>query len=189
MTLRPMDALLARKCPICGQTMQINAPTEFARTLREHSKVAHPEYYNFTRHIQRNLGLVLVAVVIFGFGPIFLLEPILGYVRTVILSVIGFIIPLAVLGIIGRRAINRSKQLWMQTHPIQSTADNKVSSEFAFQTTEQFVQSSIAPSDENLLTMPMMLLRNWIFLMSAFIRYCGRIIITHVEREDQRGRS
>src|SRR5437879_13848644 len=70
MGLRPMDAIVTRRCTICGQKMEINEPRDFARALREHTQSAHPAYYAQTRRMRKMIAPMLVAIGLLGFTPI-----------------------------------------------------------------------------------------------------------------------
>src|SRR5438105_15128130 len=95
MGLRPMDAIVTRRCTICGQKMEIDEPRDFARALREHTQSAHPAYYAQTRRLRKMIAPMLVAIVLLGFTPI-IFESALGYALAAPLSIAGFISPLAV---------------------------------------------------------------------------------------------
>ena len=115
MGLRPMDAIVTRRCPICGQKMEINEPRDFARALREHTKSAHPAYYAQTRRMRKMIAPMLVAIVLLGFTPI-IFESALGYALAAPLSIAGFISPLVVVGAIGRRALKTAQRVGTRTN-------------------------------------------------------------------------
>src|SRR6266480_689977 len=115
MGLRPMDAIVTRRCPICGQKMEINEPRDFARALREHTKSAHPTYYAQTRRMRKMIAPMLVAIVVLGFTPI-IFESALGYALAAPLSIAGFIAPLVVVGAIGRQALKTAQQAGTRTN-------------------------------------------------------------------------
>ena len=118
MGLRPMDAIVTRRCPICGQKMEINEPRDFARTLREHTKSAHPAYYAQTRRMRKMIAPMLVTIVVLGFTPI-IFESVLGYALATPLSIAGFIAPLVIVGMIGRRALKRAQQTGTRANLVQ----------------------------------------------------------------------
>src|SRR5256885_4076324 len=118
MGLRPMDAIVTRRCPICGQKMEINEPRDFARALREHTKSAHPAYYVQTRRMRKMIAPMLVAIVVLGFTPI-IFESVLGYALATPLSIAGFIAPLVIVGMIGRRALKRAQQTGTRANLVQ----------------------------------------------------------------------
>src|SRR5438477_3601953 len=97
MGLRPMDAIVTPRCPICGQKMEINEPRDFARVLREHTKSSHPAYYAQTRRMRKMIAPMLVAIVVLGFTSI-IFESALGYALATPLSIVGFVAPLVVVG-------------------------------------------------------------------------------------------
>jgi hypothetical protein len=109
MALRPMDAIITRRCPICGQKMEINEPRDFARALREHTKNAHPTYYAQTRRLRKMIVPMLVSIAVLGFTPV-IFEPALGYTLAATLSIAGFIAPLAIVGVTGSRALRQARQ-------------------------------------------------------------------------------
>src|SRR5438132_11049548 len=100
MGLRPMDAIVTRRCTICGQKMEINEPRDFARALREHTQSAHPAYYAQTRRLRKMIAPMLVAIVLLGFTPI-IFESALGYALAASLSIAGFSAPFIELGSMG----------------------------------------------------------------------------------------
>jgi len=104
-----MDAVITRRCPICGQKMKINEPRDFARALREHEQSAHPAYYTQTRRLRKMIVPMLVSIVVLPFVPI-IFEPALGSLLAATLSIAGFISPLAIVGLIGTRALRQAKQ-------------------------------------------------------------------------------
>ncbi len=118
MGLRPMDAIVARRCPICGQKMEINEPRDFARALREHTKSAHPAYYAQTRRMRKMIAPMVVAIMVLGFTPI-IFESELGYALATPLSIVGFIAPLVVVGAIGRRALRAAQQTGTTTNLVE----------------------------------------------------------------------
>jgi hypothetical protein len=109
MAPRPMDAIITRRCPICGQKMKINEPRDFARALREHEQSAHPAYYTQTMRLRKMIAPMLVSIVVLPFVPI-IFEPALGSLLAATLSIAGFISPLAIVGLIGTRALRQAKQ-------------------------------------------------------------------------------
>ncbi len=108
MGLRPMDAVVTRRCPICGQRMEISEPREYSRAIREHMKSAHPENYAWSRRLLRMIIPLVVLIPVLAFTPA-ILEPGLGYVLAFALSITGFIIPLALIGFMARRALQKGQ--------------------------------------------------------------------------------
>ncbi len=115
MALRPTDALLTRKCPICGQKMEINQPTEFQRALREHTRNLHPHFYAWTRRVKAFIVVALGLSIILGVLPAIFLQS-LGSVTAEALGFAGFIAPLVVLGLSGWVVLKRSRRAWTAGH-------------------------------------------------------------------------
>ena len=113
-----MDAIVTRRCPICGQKMEINEPRDFARVLREHTKSSHPAYYAQTRRMRKMIAPMLVAIVVLGFTSI-IFESALGYALATPLSIVGFVAPLVVVGAIGRRALRAAQQTGTRTNLVE----------------------------------------------------------------------
>jgi hypothetical protein len=103
-----MDAVVTRRCPICGQKMEINEPRDYSRAVREHMKSAHPENYAWSRRLRRMIIPLVVLIPVLAFTPA-ILEPELGYAPAFALSITGFIIPLAVIGFMARRALRKGQ--------------------------------------------------------------------------------
>ncbi len=108
MGLRPMDAIVTRRCPICGQRMEISEPRGYSRAIREHMKSAHPENYVWSRRLRRMIIPLVVLIPVLAFTPA-ILEPELGYAPAFALSISGFIIPLALIGFMARRALRKGQ--------------------------------------------------------------------------------
>ncbi len=108
MGLRPMDAVITRRCPICGQRMEISEPRDYSRAIREHMKSAHPENYAWSRRLRRIIIPLVVLIPVLAFTPA-ILEPDLGYAPAFALSITGFIIPIALIGFMARRALRKGQ--------------------------------------------------------------------------------
>ncbi len=108
MGLRPMDAVVTRRCPICGQKMEINDPRDYSRAIREHMKSVHPENYAWSRRLRKMTIPLVVLIPVLAFTPA-ILEPELGYAPAFALSITGFIIPLALIGFMARRALRKGQ--------------------------------------------------------------------------------
>src|SRR5438128_10960535 len=109
MGLRPMDAIVTRRCPICGQKMEINEPRDFARALREHTQSVHPAYYAQTRRLRKMIAPMLVAVVLLGFTPI-IFESALGYALAAPVSIAGFISLLVMIRAFGALTVKTTQR-------------------------------------------------------------------------------
>src|SRR5436309_12746632 len=69
MGLRPMDAVVTRRCPICGQKMEISEPRDYSRALREHMKTGHPDNYAWSRRLRRMIIPLVVLIPVVAFSP------------------------------------------------------------------------------------------------------------------------
>jgi len=94
--------------PICGQRMEISEPRGYSRAIREHMKSAHPENYVWSRRLRRMIIPLVVLIPVLAFTPA-ILEPELGYAPAFALSISGFIISLALIGFMARRALRKGQ--------------------------------------------------------------------------------
>jgi hypothetical protein len=88
--------------------MEISEPRDYSRAIREHMKSAHPENYAWSRRLRKMIIPLVVLIPVLAFTPA-ILEPQLGYAPAFALSIIGFIIPLALIGFMARRALRKGQ--------------------------------------------------------------------------------
>ena len=145
MSLPPMDAALARRCPICGQNVETNEARDYGRlggygrALEQHMKTAHPAEYDRSRRLGIALIPLLFSALVLPFIPL-VFEVELGTAFTAILGISGFIVPLSLFAGIGRHS-QKGAKMSLKT----SLRQTKTLNPFHPQTTVQPVVSNAGP--------------------------------------------
>src|SRR5439155_25958433 len=120
LSLPPMDAALARRCPICGQNVETNEARDYGRlggygrALEQHMKTAHPAEYDRSRRLGIALIPLLFSALVLPFIPL-VFEVELGTAFTAILGISGFIVPLSLFVGIGRHSQKGTRTSLRQT--------------------------------------------------------------------------